>query len=182
MEAEHGQEAMMSSGQLPVGFRFMPTDKELVTHYLMNKVFDRPVPAAEAIQDIDATQFYSTHPKNLVTFSCGEREWFFFIHEDDENCSPSAQGRRNIRVVGNGVGFWKPNGSENPIHNEDGNVCASKIFLTYFSGSLRKAKKTHWKMVEYHLHSDSHTEEEYQVQRREWVLGQLKRGNAYNGH
>ncbi|KAI5351394.1 hypothetical protein L3X38_004285 [Prunus dulcis] len=55
----------MSSGQLPVGFRFMPTDKELVTHYLMNKVFDRPVPAAEAIQDIDATQFYSTHPKNL---------------------------------------------------------------------------------------------------------------------
>lgn len=65
MEAEHGQGAMMSSGQLPVGFRFMPTDKELVTHYLMNKVFHRPVPAAEAIQDIDATQFYSTHPKNL---------------------------------------------------------------------------------------------------------------------
>lgn len=65
MEAEHGQGAMMSSGQLPVGFRFMPTDKELITHYLMNKVFHRPVPAAEAIQDIDATQFYSTHPKNL---------------------------------------------------------------------------------------------------------------------
>lgn len=101
-----------------------------------------------------------------VTFSCGEREWFFFIHEDDENCSASAQGRRNIRVVGNGVGFWKPNGSENPIHNEDGNVYASKIFLTYFSGSLRKAKKTHWKMVEYHLHSDSHTEEEYQGKKK----------------
>lgn len=51
--------------QLPVGFRFMPTDEELVTHYLMNKALYRPVPAAQEIREIDAARFYSNHPKNL---------------------------------------------------------------------------------------------------------------------
>ncbi|PRQ37170.1 putative transcription factor NAM family [Rosa chinensis] len=164
---------VVSSDLLPVGFRFMPTDEELVTHYLMNKACSRAVPVADAIQEIDATRFYSNHPKNLVTFSDGEREWFFFIHEDDESCSSHAQRKRTVREVGNGLGFWKPNGSENPICNEDGNVFATKIYLTYFSGSCHsnKPKRTHWKMVEYHL----------QI-RREWVvLGRLQRGMDYTG-
>lgn len=59
----------MSSDLLPVGFRFMPTDEELVTHYLMNKASYRAVPVADAIQEIDATQFYSNHPKNLGVLS-----------------------------------------------------------------------------------------------------------------
>ena len=50
---------------LPVGYRFMPTDEELVKHYLMNKACSRAVPAVDAIQEIDATRFYSNHPKNL---------------------------------------------------------------------------------------------------------------------
>lgn len=64
MEAQKGVVAM-SSDLLPVGFRFMPTDEELVTHYLMNKASYRAVPVADAIQEIDATQFYSNHPKNI---------------------------------------------------------------------------------------------------------------------
>ncbi|KAL6183031.1 hypothetical protein ACLB2K_044442 [Fragaria x ananassa] len=186
MEAQKGEgEVVMSSDLLlPVGFRFMPTDEELVRYYLMNKACFRVVPVADAIQEIDATRFYSNHPKNLVfyfnnavTFSNGEREWFFFIHEDDENysgsCRSHAQRRRNVREVGNGIGFWKPSGSENPIYSKDGNVFATKIFLTYFSGSChsKKPKRTHWKMVEYHL----------QI-RREWVvLGKLQRGMDYTG-
>ncbi|KAB2633583.1 NAC domain-containing protein 102-like [Pyrus ussuriensis x Pyrus communis] len=175
---------IINSDQLPVGFRFMPTDEELVTHYLMNKVFHRPVPAAQEIREIDAAGFYGGHPKNLVTFSCGEREWFFFIHQSE---SSHASQRRSIRVVGNGLGFWKPNGSEDPICDEDGNAFASKISLTYFSrtSSLSRAKRTHWKMVEYYLHEHDHvesnTEEKYQVLRRELVLCRMLRGTDYTG-
>ncbi|KAM0979899.1 hypothetical protein ACFX13_015958 [Malus domestica] len=171
--------------QLPVGFRFMPTDEELVTHYLMNKVLYRPVPAAQEIREIDAARFYSNHPKNLVTFSCGEREWFFFIHQGES--SYASQTRSSIRVVGNGLGFWKPKyGSETPICDDDGHFFASKISLTYFSGrSASHAKRTHWKMVEYYLHEHDHvesnTEEKYQVRRREWVLSRMIRGTDYTG-
>jgi len=37
-----GEELIMSSeqGQLPPGFRFHPTDEELITHYLASKVFN----------------------------------------------------------------------------------------------------------------------------------------------
>lgn len=73
-------------------------------------------------------------------------------------------------MVGNGTGFWKSMEDEDPVHNSDGDVFAFKIHLTYFSGSLNKAKKTHWKMEEYRLptkHGD------------EWVLARLKRGTDY---
>lgn len=32
--------------RLPVGYRFCPTDEELVGHYLKRKVFDLPLPAS----------------------------------------------------------------------------------------------------------------------------------------
>lgn len=38
--------------QLPPGFRFHPTDEELITHYLSNKVID-PTFSAIAIGEVD---------------------------------------------------------------------------------------------------------------------------------
>ncbi|KAB2609440.1 hypothetical protein D8674_012608 [Pyrus ussuriensis x Pyrus communis] len=68
---------IIGSKQLPVGFRFMPTDEELVTHYLMNKVLYRPVPAAQEIREIDVARFYSNHPKNLEYEQTKQRREFF---------------------------------------------------------------------------------------------------------
>ncbi|TQE01598.1 hypothetical protein C1H46_012828 [Malus baccata] len=63
---------IINSDQLPVGFRFMTTDEELVTHYLMNKVFHRPVRAAQEIREVDAAGFYGGHPKNLGIYTCDD--------------------------------------------------------------------------------------------------------------
>ena len=38
--------------RLPVGYRFCPTDEELVEHYLKRKAFDLPLPAS-VIPDFD---------------------------------------------------------------------------------------------------------------------------------
>lgn len=38
--------------ELPPGFRFHPTDEELITHYLSNKVID-PAFSAVAIGEVD---------------------------------------------------------------------------------------------------------------------------------
>lgn len=53
---------------LPAGHRFLPTDEDLLEHYLINKVFFRPV-AAGVIQEIHADELYSKSPKSLGNFS-----------------------------------------------------------------------------------------------------------------
>ena len=49
--------------QLPVGYRFVPTDEELVTHYLINRVFCNTLQPSP-FQDINASKLYSKSPKN----------------------------------------------------------------------------------------------------------------------
>lgn len=51
---------------VPMGWRFLPTEKELVESYLSSKVALRPLPA-KIIKEIDALEFYSHHPKKLGT-------------------------------------------------------------------------------------------------------------------
>ena len=61
----------MISSEIPMGYRFLPTDEELVTYYLHNRVFLKPLPAVP-IQDIDARDFYSNPPDTLGT-------WIFYV-------------------------------------------------------------------------------------------------------
>ncbi|WRX17035.1 NAC domain - like 10 [Theobroma cacao] len=131
--------------QFPIGYRFMPTDEELVTHYLTNKVCRNPVPPS-AFQEIRSTELYRKPPKSSVQYSSGEREWFFFIHQDGN----FEEQNKAIRIVEDGRGFWRTNG-EKPLFDTKGNVLAFKTHLMYFSGCLSNAKKTHWRMDEYRL-------------------------------
>lgn len=96
-------------------------------------------------------------------------EWFFFIHEhQDTFCKLNS-----IRAVEDETGFWKSMENEDPVYNSEGDVFAFKFHLTYFSGYLRNARKTHWKMEEYRLPT-KHGEK--------WVLARLKRGTYYTSY
>jgi hypothetical protein len=63
-----------SPSPLPPGYRFKPTDEELVHHYLMNKASSRAFQGQD-FQDIDATDLYSKPPKSLGIIIC-----FFFYY------------------------------------------------------------------------------------------------------
>eukprot|EP00261_Vitis_vinifera_P040756 XP_019081999.1 PREDICTED: protein FEZ-like [Vitis vinifera] len=158
----------ISVPKLPVGFRFLPTDEELVTYYLINRVYYRPLPA-KPIQDIHASEFYGSPPHHLAISSSREREYFFFIQGDDQG--------EEIRMVEDGRGFWKLSGDETPIYDSDGNIFAFKIYWTYFSGSLRKPKKTHWRMEEYRLPLHCYMDHDFKGEKL--VLGRIKRSKGY---
>ncbi|GAU20274.1 hypothetical protein TSUD_337550 [Trifolium subterraneum] len=65
--------------QLPPGFRFHPSDAELIVHYLRNKVNSSPLPAS-FIAEID---LYKYNPWELPSKSLfGEEEWYFFTPRD----------------------------------------------------------------------------------------------------
>lgn len=53
-----------SQKPMPPGYRFAPTDEELIIFYLRNKVLVKPVPG-EAVRDINANELYS-YPPNAI--------------------------------------------------------------------------------------------------------------------
>ncbi|KAL0384896.1 UNVERIFIED_CONTAM: NAC domain-containing protein [Sesamum radiatum] len=100
--------------QLPPGYRFLPTDEELILFYLQNKVCFKPLPC-EVVKDIDATELYSNPPNTIVNFTVADdkKEWFFFIHKNKYQKEPekieTVGGRIDVR---NGsFGFWTSPGN-----------------------------------------------------------------------
>lgn len=55
-----------NSYRFPPGFRFHPSDEELIVHYLQNKASSRPLPAS-IIADID---LYKYNPWELPSMFC----------------------------------------------------------------------------------------------------------------
>ncbi|KAK3145903.1 hypothetical protein QOZ80_3BG0258980 [Eleusine coracana subsp. coracana] len=144
-------EALMAAGDgeeddvvLP-GFRFHPTDEELVTFYLRRKVARKPL-SIEIIKDMD---IYKHDPWDLPKASTvgGEKEWYFF-------CLRGRKYRNSIRPNRvTGSGFWKATGIDRPIYsaNNSGESIGLKKSLVYYRGSAGKGTKTDWMMHEFRL-------------------------------
>ncbi|KAB2053476.1 hypothetical protein ES319_A12G190800v1 [Gossypium barbadense] len=158
--------------KLPVGFRFLPTDVELVTHYLINKVIYNPF-SSFIFQEINATELYTNSPKNF-------REWFFFIYMD---MNIDNMHNKAIEKGGDELGFWQSIGDRKCVKDTNGNILATKITFIYFSGSPSHRKKTHWRIDEfrlpiqfYTLHNSKKIEGNNFT---EWAAGRLARGRDY---
>ncbi|GMN54992.1 hypothetical protein TIFTF001_024111 [Ficus carica] len=125
-------------GALP-GFRFHPTDEELVGFYLKRKVEKRPI-RIELIKQID---IYKYDPWDLPR----DKEWYFF-------CIRGRKYRNSIRPNRvTGSGFWKATGIDKPIYSvkEPHDCIGLKKSLVYYRGSAGKGTKTDWMMHEFRL-------------------------------
>ncbi|KAL6197020.1 hypothetical protein ACLB2K_032633 [Fragaria x ananassa] len=128
------------------GYRFHPTDEELVRFYLRRKVENKPI-RLELIKLID---IYKYDPWDLPKASglVGEKEWYFF-------CRRGKKYRNSIRP--NRVtksGFWKATGIDKPVYSVGGEfqTCIGlKKSLVYYRGSAGKGTKTDWMMHEFRL-------------------------------
>ncbi|XP_058107026.1 transcription factor JUNGBRUNNEN 1-like [Magnolia sinica] len=127
------------------GFRFHPTDEELVGFYLRRKV-ERKSLGIELIKQID---IYKYDPWDLPKVSfMGEKEWYFF-------CLRGKKYKNSVRPNRvTGSGFWKATGIDKPIYGagEKANECIGlKKSLVYYRGSAGKGTKTDWMMHEFRL-------------------------------
>ncbi|CAN1167568.1 NAC domain-containing protein 104 [Linum perenne] len=125
-----------AGNHLPPGFRFYPTDEELVVHFLHRKTTVLPY-HPDIIPDL---HLYRYDPWELQGKALEEgRQWYYY--------SRSSQNR----VTQNG--YWNPLGIDDPILNVSnmGVIGMKKLFM-FFVGDV----KTNWIMEEYRLpHSDS---------------------------
>ncbi|THF95575.1 hypothetical protein TEA_023522 [Camellia sinensis var. sinensis] len=93
---------------LPPGFRFYPTEEELVSFYLQNKLEGRRQQDLDRV--IPVLYIYHFNPWDLPQFA-GERcrgdseQWFFFIPRQEKE----ARGGRPNRLTTSGKTEWKMN-------------------------------------------------------------------------
>ncbi|CAA3023500.1 NAC domain-containing 2-like [Olea europaea subsp. europaea] len=126
--------------QLPPGFRFHPSDEELVMHYLCRKCTSQSI-SVPIIAEID---LYKHDPWDLPGLALyGEKEWYFFSPRDRKY----PNGSRPNRAAGSG--YWKATGADKPIGRPK--AVGIKKALVFYAGKAPRGEKTNWIMHEYRL-------------------------------
>ncbi|KAL3653874.1 hypothetical protein CASFOL_003555 [Castilleja foliolosa] len=145
---------------LPIGFRFHPTDEELVVHYLKRKVFSLPLPVS-IIPDLDVFQL---NPWDFPG-SLKEKRYFF------------TQKRMNLKNKcwsSDCGGYWKRTNKEkqilDPITRLVIGLNKSHVFY-----KMEKARglKTQWIMQEFCLVGSATTPysaQKIMMQVGDWVV------------
>ncbi|KAH1123142.1 hypothetical protein J1N35_006302 [Gossypium stocksii] len=135
---------------MPPGFRFYPTEEELVSFYLhkkleaktdddLNHVMNRVIPVVD---------IYNFNPWDLPEFSdnlCHKdpEQWFFFIPRQESE----ARGGRPKRLTSSG--YWKATGSPGYVYSFNSRPIGVKRTMVFYNGRAPNGKKTDWKMNEY---------------------------------
>ncbi|KAK7381305.1 hypothetical protein VNO78_33895 [Psophocarpus tetragonolobus] len=124
------------------GFRFHPTDEELVDFYLKRKIQQKSLPI-ELIKQVD---IYKYDPWDLPKLAgTGEKEWYFYCPRDRKYRN-SARPNRVTRA-----GFWKATGTDRPIYSSEGKCIGLKKSLVFYRGRAAKGMKTDWMMHEFRM-------------------------------
>ncbi|KAJ3669374.1 hypothetical protein LUZ60_011324 [Juncus effusus] len=128
---------------LPPGFRFHPTDEELVMHYLCKKASGSPLPVP-IIAEVDLYKFNPWELPEKAFF--GTKEWYFFTPRDRKY----PNGSRPNRAAGQG--YWKATGADKPVGPKGSSKTVGiKKALVFYSGKAPKGIKTDWIMHEYRV-------------------------------
>ncbi|KAK1278656.1 NAC domain-containing protein 68 [Acorus gramineus] len=152
---------------LPPGFRFHPTDEELVIHYLCRKVRSQCLPVP-IIAEVDLYKYDPWQLPEKALF--GHKEWYFFTPRDRKY----PNGSRPNRAAGSG--YWKATGADKPIAPMGtGRHVGIKKALVFYAGKAPRGVKSNWIMHEYRLADTSRraVNKKGSLRLDDWVLCRL---------
>ncbi|KAL6581387.1 hypothetical protein OROMI_007310 [Orobanche minor] len=138
---------MNTFSHVPPGFRFHPTDEELVDYYLRRKVTSRSIDL-DVIKDIDLYKIEPWDLQELCRLGTEEQnDWYFFSHKDKKYPT----GTRTNRATA--AGFWKATGRDKAIYSKHDLIGMRKT-LVFYKGRAPNGQKSDWIMHEYRLETD----------------------------
>ncbi|KAK3122494.1 hypothetical protein QOZ80_8AG0614390 [Eleusine coracana subsp. coracana] len=171
------QQQQQQAPCVPPGFRFHPTEEELVGYYLARKVASQKIDL-DIIREVD---LYRIEPWDLQE-RCGyyggagaggpteeePSEYYFFSYKDRKYPS----GTRTNRATA--AGFWKATGRDKPVLSTSSpsrpgamvGVIGMRKTLVFYRGRAPNGRKTDWIIHEYRLQSNEHAP----TQEEGWVV------------
>ncbi|KAI8523054.1 hypothetical protein RHMOL_Rhmol13G0044700 [Rhododendron molle] len=141
---------------LPPGFRFYPSDEELVCHYLYKKIANEEVLKGTLVE-ID---LHKCEPWQLPEVAkLNSSEWYFFSFRDRKY----ATGFRTNRATASG--YWKATGKDRTVHDPRTRALVGmRKTLVFYRNRAPNGIKTGWIMHEFRL-ENPHT-----PPKEDWVL------------
>ncbi|XP_059443322.1 NAC domain-containing protein 7-like isoform X2 [Corylus avellana] len=150
---------MNTFSHVPPGFRFHPTDEELVDYYLRKKIASKRIDL-DVIKDVDLYKIEPWDLQELCKIGSEEQnEWYFFSHKDKKYPT----GTRTNRATK--AGFWKATGRDKAIYSRHSLIGMRKT-LVFYKGRAPNGQKSDWIMHEYRLE----TNENGTPQEEGWVV------------
>nr|QGT40634.1 NAC domain-containing protein 100 [Tulipa gesneriana] len=141
---------------LPPGFRFYPSDEELVCHYLYRKVANEKIYEGTMVE----VDLHTREPWELPAVAkLTENEWYFFSFRDRKY----ATGSRTNRATK--TGYWKATGKDRTISDpRTRRMVGMRKTLVFYSGRAPNGTKTSWVMHEFRV------ENPHMPPKEDWVL------------
>ncbi|KAL9430444.1 hypothetical protein AB3S75_025770 [Citrus x aurantiifolia] len=145
-----------------VGFRFHPTDEEIVTYFLERKMCGLDFPAHTIADVVDVCKYEPWELPQRSSMPKEDRVWYFF----NAPVPKYANSKRINRTTNSG--FWKSTCKDREIWDERGKKIGLKKNLVFHEGRVPNGIRTKWVMHEYHsLNASSYP--------KEFVLFRLKK-------
>ncbi|CAL1379812.1 unnamed protein product [Linum trigynum] len=134
---------MVGNTRLPPGFRFHPTDVELVRFYLKRKVMGKKLPF-HCIEELDLYKFPPWDLPQKSVLRTGDLKWYFFCPREKKYASGTRMNRTTE------FGYWKTTGKDRTVLY-DNEVSGMIKTLVFHLGKAPKGERTDWVMYEYRL-------------------------------
>ncbi|XP_042484158.1 protein CUP-SHAPED COTYLEDON 3-like [Macadamia integrifolia] len=141
---------------LPAGFRFYPSDQELVCHYLFKKIANERVSKGTMVE----VDLHTCEPWQLPDVAkLGANEWYFFSFRDRKYASGLRTNRATIS------GYWKATGKDRPIYEPNSRaIVGMRKTLVFYRNRAPNGIKTGWIMHEFRLQNP------FMPPKEDWVL------------
>ncbi|XP_024028454.1 NAC domain-containing protein 60 [Morus notabilis] len=126
---------------LPPGYRFRPTDEELMNHFLRLKMIRGCSDVDDDIAEVDDVCMWDPWELRLKSkIESDDQISWFFSRRDPKN----KRTKRKTKT-----GFWKITGKEQEIKGRDGRVIGKKKIVVFLTGPT-PGRGTDWVIHEYH--------------------------------